>query len=113
MLVRKVLRTRTKDVMDAMAADTGIPVTSLKVDGGASANQFLMQFQSDIFQAFHYIVQRLAKRRHWELLIWQGFPQDFGMTSMKFGTAGRWEIPMLRKWTSINPVSSSHIGIRQ
>lgn len=39
---------QTKDVIDAMQEDTGIPVNSLKVDGGASANQLLMQFQSDI-----------------------------------------------------------------
>lgn len=39
---------QTKDVIDAMAEDTGIAVTSLKVDGGASANRLLMQFQSDI-----------------------------------------------------------------
>ncbi|MGI5958888.1 MAG: glycerol kinase GlpK [Massiliimalia sp.] len=39
---------QTKDVIDAMEEDTGIPIQSLKVDGGASANQLLMQFQSDI-----------------------------------------------------------------
>ena len=39
---------QTKDVIDAMVEDTGIPVTALKVDGGASANRLLMQFQSDI-----------------------------------------------------------------
>jgi len=36
------------DVIRAMEEDSGIPVTSLRVDGGASANDFLMQFQSDI-----------------------------------------------------------------
>ena len=36
------------DVIDAMRADSGIEVRTLKVDGGASANNFLMQFQSDI-----------------------------------------------------------------
>ncbi len=36
------------DVIDAMQADSGIEVRTLKVDGGASANNFLMQFQSDI-----------------------------------------------------------------
>ncbi len=35
-------------LVDAMAADTGRPVSVLRVDGGASANDFLMQFQSDI-----------------------------------------------------------------
>ena len=36
------------DVLRAMEADSGICLKSLKVDGGASANNFLMQFQADI-----------------------------------------------------------------
>ena len=36
--------------MDAIVADTGIELHQLKVDGGASANGFLMQFQADILQ---------------------------------------------------------------
>ena len=36
------------DVLRAMEADSGICLKSLKVDGGASANDFLMQFQADI-----------------------------------------------------------------
>ena len=39
------------DVIEAMEKDSGLQVTELKVDGGASANGFLMQFQSDILQA--------------------------------------------------------------
>ena len=39
---------QTKDVLDAMQADTGIVLEELKADGGASANNFLMQFQADI-----------------------------------------------------------------
>jgi len=39
---------QTKDVLDAMQADTGIRLRELNADGGASANSFLMQFQSDI-----------------------------------------------------------------
>ena len=39
---------QTKDVLDAMIQDIGAPITSLRADGGASANNFLMQFQSDI-----------------------------------------------------------------
>ena len=39
---------QTKDVVNAMYADSGIKLTSLKVDGGASKNNFLMQLQSDI-----------------------------------------------------------------
>ena len=36
------------DVLEAMQKDSGITLHTLKVDGGASANNFLMQFQSDI-----------------------------------------------------------------
>ena len=37
-----------KDVLDAMIQDTGAAITSLRADGGASANNYLMQTQSDI-----------------------------------------------------------------
>lgn len=39
---------QTHDVLKVMEKDSHIKLTSLKVDGGASANNFLMQFQSDI-----------------------------------------------------------------
>ena len=39
------------DVIDAMKSDAGIEVRALKVDGGASANNFLMQFQADMIDA--------------------------------------------------------------
>ncbi len=39
---------QTKDVLDAMIADSGIDLKSLRVDGGAVKNNFLMQFQSDL-----------------------------------------------------------------
>jgi len=39
---------QTKDVIDAMIEDTGLELEELKVDGGASSNGFLLQFQSDI-----------------------------------------------------------------
>lgn len=39
------------DVIDAMRADAGIDLKSLKVDGGASANNFLLQFQADMINA--------------------------------------------------------------
>jgi glycerol kinase len=37
------------DIMQAMNADSGIGLTELRVDGGASNNDFLMQFQADLF----------------------------------------------------------------
>ena len=50
-LVRAALESlayQTNDIVSAMERDSGISITSLKVDGGACANDFLMQFQSDI-----------------------------------------------------------------
>ncbi len=42
---------QTKDVINAMMEDTNIPIKTLKVDGGACANNYLMQFQADILDA--------------------------------------------------------------
>ncbi len=42
---------QTREVIDAMAADRGAPLTELKVDGGMTANGLLMQFQSDVLDA--------------------------------------------------------------
>ena len=42
---------QTNDVLNAMRADSGIDLKALKVDGGASANNLLMQMQSDIIGA--------------------------------------------------------------
>jgi glycerol kinase len=50
-LVRAALESlayQTRDVVDAMAEDSGTKLTHLRVDGGASSNDFLMQFQSDV-----------------------------------------------------------------
>ncbi|HLY68616.1 MAG TPA: glycerol kinase GlpK [Puia sp.] len=41
---------QTNDVLRAMQADSGIQIRELRVDGGATANNLLMQFQSDILQ---------------------------------------------------------------
>lgn len=42
---------QTNDVLKAMEEDAGVSIAGLKVDGGASANDFLMQFQADILGA--------------------------------------------------------------
>ncbi|MFH0867462.1 MAG: glycerol kinase GlpK, partial [Bacteroidota bacterium] len=46
--VLEAIAFQTKDVIVSMEEDSGIKIKSLKVDGGATANNFLMQFQSDI-----------------------------------------------------------------
>ena len=50
-LIRATLESlayQTKDVLNAMESDSGVQLTGLRVDGGASANDLLMQFQADI-----------------------------------------------------------------
>lgn len=41
---------QTHDILEAMRLDSNIEINQLRVDGGASANNFLMQFQSDVLQ---------------------------------------------------------------
>ncbi len=41
---------QTRDVLDAMKKDSRLPLTTLRVDGGACANDLLMQFQADILK---------------------------------------------------------------
>lgn len=50
-LIRATLESiayQTKDVMETMRLEAGVPLTSMRVDGGAATNRFLMQYQSDI-----------------------------------------------------------------
>ena len=50
-IVRATLQSlayQVRDVLDAMQKDSGKDLSGLRVDGGASANNFLMQFQADI-----------------------------------------------------------------
>ena len=50
-LVRATLEAiayQTRELVEAMEADAGAPLTELRVDGGAAANDFLMQFQADL-----------------------------------------------------------------
>ncbi len=52
-LVRAALESmayQSRDVLEAMMEDAKVKISSLKVDGGAAANNFLLQFQSDLLQ---------------------------------------------------------------
>ena len=46
----EALAYQVSDLVIAMEADSGVTLSQLNVDGGASANNFLMQFQSDILE---------------------------------------------------------------
>lgn len=39
---------QTRDIMDAMVADSGVPLSEMRVDGGITANEFCMQMQADV-----------------------------------------------------------------
>ncbi len=52
-MIRAVLESiafQTKDVLDAIEADTGMRLEALNVDGGAASNDLLLQFQTDILE---------------------------------------------------------------
>lgn len=55
---------QTRDVVDTMQKDSGIDIPSLRVDGGASNNNYLMQFQADIW------VKRLNEPRCSKQPVW-------------------------------------------
>ena len=77
----EALAYQTKDVLAAMESDSGIAVDSLRVDGGAAANDFLMQFQSDILGI---PVERPTVNETTALgqLIWQVLLSDTGKVRM-------------------------------
>ena len=75
-------------LVDAMAADTGRTVTGMRVDGGASANDFLMQFQADILNT------RVIRPRHTETTA-------MGAAMLAGLTTGFWSGP--EALTELNP----------
>lgn len=77
---------QTRDVLDAMQRDSGKPLAALRVDGGAAANDFLLQFQADILRT---PVQRPTITETTAL----------GAASMAGLTVGLWSMEQLqRQW---------------
>ena len=62
---------QVNDVLRAMEADSGIKLSALKVDGGASANNFLMQTQANLSNA-PVNVRSAWKQPPWAQLTWPG-----------------------------------------
>ncbi len=69
---------QARDVLDAMQADSGIHLDSLKVDGGAVANNFLMQFQADVLDTNVHrpVVTEVTALAQLTLQVW---PLDSGV----------------------------------
>lgn len=114
---------QTRDVLKAMEADAGVQVSELRVDGGAAANDFLMQFQSDILQRIvvrpkilettalgaAYLaglavgcwdsVDEICNRQETEQKFWPGLSAD-----QAGGMIARWQEALMRsmKWDTSN-----------
>ena len=81
---------QAKDVIHAMEEDAGVTLNGLRVDGGASANNMLVQFQADIIDAA-VLRPDVLRQQHSERHIWQDLRQVTGKTGMKFGKTGSWD----------------------
>jgi sugar (pentulose or hexulose) kinase len=68
-------------VLEAMQADSGIRLHALRVDGGAVANNFLMQFQSDILGT-RVERRKSVKSPRWAQPIWPVWRSVSGRTWM-------------------------------
>jgi len=85
---------QTREVLDAVNADSGVPLTELKVDGGMVANEALMQFQADILGVpvvRPKVVETTALGAAYAAGLAVGFWKDLGELSANWGEDKRWE----------------------
>ncbi|WP_426002801.1 glycerol kinase GlpK [Paenarthrobacter sp. NyZ202] len=85
---------QTREVLDAVNADSGVPLTELKVDGGMVANDALMQFQADILGVpvvRPKVIETTALGAAYAAGLAVGFWNDLGELSANWGEDKRWE----------------------
>jgi glycerol kinase len=88
---------QTREVLDAVNADSGVPLTELKVDGGMVANDALMQFQADILGVpviRPKVVETTALGAAYAAGLAVGFWKDLGECSANWSEDKRWEPQM-------------------
>ena len=88
---------QTRDAMDAMTSDTGLDIPLLRVDGGATANNFMMQFQSDILGIpieRHAIAETTALGAAYLAGLATGFWQDTDEIAANWASDKRFEPAM-------------------
>ncbi len=88
---------QTREVLDAVNADSGVPLTELKVDGGMVANDALMQFQADILGVpviRPKVVETTALGAAYAAGLAVGFWKDLGECSANWSEDKRWEPTM-------------------
>ncbi len=100
---------QVRDVIQAMEADSGIRLQALKVDGGAVANQFLMQFQADLLDV-PVAVPWSPRPRPWARPSWPGSPSVSGRTAPRSPPPGTWTGPSGPPWPRLAGRNSAPDG---
>jgi glycerol kinase len=88
---------QTREVLDAVNADSGVDLTELKVDGGMVANDALMQFQADVLGVpviRPKVIETTALGAAYAAGLAVGFWQDLGELSANWSEDQRWEPAM-------------------
>ncbi len=101
-LVRAALESiayQTREVVDAMAHDSGLRPEVLRVDGGAARNDFLCQFQADIL-GIPWSARPQRNPRRWGPPTWQASPPDSGRMSGNSLRICNWAAASNPVWTS-------------
>ena len=88
---------QTREVLDAVNADSGVPLTELKVDGGMVANDQLMQFQADLLGVpviRPKVTETTALGAAYAAGLAVGFWNDLGELRANWSEDKRWEPSM-------------------
>ena len=89
---------QTREVLEAMEADSGVALTTLKVDGGMVFNETLMQFQSDMLNVpviRPKVAETTALGAAYAAGLAVGFWQDFDELRANWGKDKEWQPKML------------------
>ncbi len=100
---------QTREVMDAMEADSGVTLNELKVDGGMVANDLLMQFQADIL-GVPVIRPEVAETTALGASYAAGMAVGFWSSSRRSATTGPRTSAGSPTWTPISATSTTSTG---
>ncbi len=85
---------QTRDVLEAMEKDSGVPIRELRVDGGMVANELLMQFQADILDTAvvsPQVTETTALGAAYAAGLTVGFWENTDALRQNWQIAGRWQ----------------------
>jgi glycerol kinase len=84
---------QTRDVLDAMSADSGVKLPEMRVDGGITANELCMQMQADIMQidvVRPEVIETTALGAAYAAGLATGFYKDIAQLRANWKEAKRW-----------------------